>query len=168
VLFRRDADYIKLDIGEPPWQTRSLVPNAVRPSSASGRRRAQVACRAIAFHAGTPVERHTTREKCRTAAATPGLSGLLSLPSSLHVPGARERGMRYRPARTNGTGTRGRKITSSRSLREDRMTSRTSSHCATSANSGRTPVSNRSFDTDAQVRPCASRTRLVCAGQVQR
>jgi hypothetical protein len=27
---------------------------------------------------------------------------------------------------------------------------------------------NRSFDTDAQVRPCASRTRLVCAGQVRR
>jgi len=28
--------------------------------------------------------------------------------------------------------------------------------------------SNRSIDTDAQVRPCAARTRLVCAGQVQR
>jgi hypothetical protein len=27
---------------------------------------------------------------------------------------------------------------------------------------------NRSFDTDAQVRPCALRTRIVCAGQVQR
>jgi hypothetical protein len=28
--------------------------------------------------------------------------------------------------------------------------------------------SNFSFDTDAQVRPCALRTRLVCAGQVRR
>jgi hypothetical protein len=27
---------------------------------------------------------------------------------------------------------------------------------------------NRSFDTDAQVRLCALRTRLMCAGQVQR
>jgi hypothetical protein len=27
---------------------------------------------------------------------------------------------------------------------------------------------NRSFDTDAQVLPCAARTRLVCAGQVRR
>lgn len=27
---------------------------------------------------------------------------------------------------------------------------------------------NRSFDADAQVRPCALRTRLVCAGQVRR
>ena len=27
---------------------------------------------------------------------------------------------------------------------------------------------NKSFDTDAQVRPCAARTRLVCAGQVRR
>ena len=28
--------------------------------------------------------------------------------------------------------------------------------------------SNKSFDADAQVRPCALRMRLVCAGQVQR
>jgi plasmid stabilization system protein ParE len=27
---------------------------------------------------------------------------------------------------------------------------------------------NKSFDTDAQVRPCALRTRFVCAGQVRR
>ena len=29
-------------------------------------------------------------------------------------------------------------------------------------------LSNRSFDTDAQVRPCASRTSDLCAGQVRR
>ena len=29
-------------------------------------------------------------------------------------------------------------------------------------------AANRSFDADAQVRPCAARTRLVCAGQVRR
>ena len=27
---------------------------------------------------------------------------------------------------------------------------------------------NKSFDTDAQVLPCALRTRFVCAGQVRR
>jgi hypothetical protein len=27
---------------------------------------------------------------------------------------------------------------------------------------------NKSFDTDAQVRPCTACTRFVCAGQVQR
>ena len=27
---------------------------------------------------------------------------------------------------------------------------------------------NKSFDTDAQVRPCALRTRVVCASQVRR
>jgi hypothetical protein len=27
---------------------------------------------------------------------------------------------------------------------------------------------NRSFDTDAQLRSCASHTRFLCAGQVQR
>jgi hypothetical protein len=27
---------------------------------------------------------------------------------------------------------------------------------------------NRSFDTDAQVPPCALRTRFMCAGQVRR
>jgi hypothetical protein len=27
---------------------------------------------------------------------------------------------------------------------------------------------NRLFDTDAQVRPCALRTRLVCAGYLRR
>lgn len=29
-------------------------------------------------------------------------------------------------------------------------------------------LANKPFDADAQVRPCASRTRLLCAGQVQR
>ena len=28
--------------------------------------------------------------------------------------------------------------------------------------------SNKSFDTDTQVRPCAPRARVMCAGQVQR
>ena len=29
-------------------------------------------------------------------------------------------------------------------------------------------TSNRSFDADAQVHPCAVRTRLMCAGQLRR
>jgi hypothetical protein len=41
-------------------------------------------------------------------------------------------------------------------------------HIPSSCIGPRPLLSNRSFDTDAQIRPCASRTSSLCAGQVRR